>query len=154
MISANPALAGQVDVLEDIIEQTAVPKTTDQECWDLPGSSIPNNTYGYGRIDALAAVEAALALIETGIEGETATHPIDVYPNPFRDNVIVSLTQIQGEVTIEFFNLAGRRVMKEKTNGNPYSTCVIDMTGQEPGMYIYRVYTEHYVSSGKVIKGL
>jgi serine protease AprX len=59
MISANPILDGEVELIEDIIEQTAVPKTTDQQCGEVPGSEVPNNTYGYGRIDALAAVEMA-----------------------------------------------------------------------------------------------
>jgi len=62
IISANPALAGKVDRIEDIIEETAVRKFaffpfcgTDNE------TSVPNNVYGWGRIDALAAVTLALA---------------------------------------------------------------------------------------------
>ncbi|MBN1537070.1 MAG: S8 family serine peptidase [Anaerolineales bacterium] len=57
LISANPGLAGQVDTLEGIITQSAVPRTTTQECGGVPGSSIPNNTYGWGRIDAYAALQ-------------------------------------------------------------------------------------------------
>jgi subtilisin family serine protease len=60
LISANPELAGEVDKIEDIIEQTALPKTTAENCGSVPGTNIPNNTYGYGRIDALAAVNIAL----------------------------------------------------------------------------------------------
>jgi serine protease AprX len=60
LISANPALSGEVDLIEDIIEQTAVHLTSGQTCNNVPGSNIPNNTFGYGRIDALAAVEMAL----------------------------------------------------------------------------------------------
>jgi len=58
LISANPALAGQVDMLETLIENSAVPRTTSQTCGGVPGSEIPNNTYGYGRIDALAAYQS------------------------------------------------------------------------------------------------
>ena len=61
VISANPALAGQVDQIEDIIEQTAVRKTTNEMCGLDSPTQVPNNTYGWGRIDALAAVEAAIA---------------------------------------------------------------------------------------------
>lgn len=60
LISANPSLAGEVDLIEEIIEQTAVHFTTTQTCGGVPGTDIPNNTFGYGRIDALAAVEMAL----------------------------------------------------------------------------------------------
>jgi len=63
IISANPALAGDVDRIEDIIEQTAVKKTSAELCGVPPDTStqVPNNTYGHGRIDALAAVTLALA---------------------------------------------------------------------------------------------
>jgi subtilisin family serine protease len=60
LISANPRLAGLVNQLEDIIEQTAVRKMTTEGCnLDSP-TAVPNNTYGWGRIDALAAVLEAL----------------------------------------------------------------------------------------------
>ena len=60
LISADPGLEGDVEAIEDILELTAIPLTSDQTCGGVSGSSIPNNTYGYGRIDALAAVNYAL----------------------------------------------------------------------------------------------
>jgi serine protease AprX len=59
MISANPALDGEVEKIEQILEQTAVHTTSTQNC-STPGTTIPNNTFGYGRLDALAAVNMAL----------------------------------------------------------------------------------------------
>ncbi len=62
LISANPELAGEVDKIEDIIEQTALNLTSStQSCDGVPGTSIPNNTFGWGRIDAVAAVNIAMA---------------------------------------------------------------------------------------------
>ncbi len=58
LIAAEPTLAGQVEELETLIEQTAVPLTTTQGCGDDTPASVPNNVYGWGRVDALAAVEA------------------------------------------------------------------------------------------------
>lgn len=60
LISANPRLAGRVARLEDIIEQTAVRKTTTEGCGLDSATAVPNNTYGWGRINALAAVLEAL----------------------------------------------------------------------------------------------
>ncbi|HLL76417.1 MAG TPA: S8 family serine peptidase [Pyrinomonadaceae bacterium] len=60
LVSANPRLAGMVDRLEDIIEGTAVRKTTTEGCGLDSVTAVPNNTYGWGRIDALAAVLDAL----------------------------------------------------------------------------------------------
>ena len=35
----------------------ALARTTTQTCGGIPGTNIPNNTYGHGRIDALASYE-------------------------------------------------------------------------------------------------
>jgi hypothetical protein len=59
LISSNTLLEGQVELIEYILEQTAVHLTSTQNCSGVLGTSIPNNTFGYGRIDALAAVQMA-----------------------------------------------------------------------------------------------
>ena len=56
LLSAHPELKGQVDGVERIIERTAVPRTNSPSCGDIPGVNVPNNTYGWGRVDALAAL--------------------------------------------------------------------------------------------------
>ena len=55
LLSAQPVLKGQVDTLETLIESTAITLTTAQNCGGVAGHAIPNNTYGWGRVDALAA---------------------------------------------------------------------------------------------------
>ncbi len=70
-ISADPALAGQVDALEELIRESAVhPATSSQVCGGIPASVFPNNTFGFGRIDALAAVnlDAAGLIFRDGFE--------------------------------------------------------------------------------------
>ena len=56
VFSAHPGLKGQVDRVETLIEQACVPRTNAENCGDIPGTSVPNNTYGWGRISAPAAV--------------------------------------------------------------------------------------------------
>ena len=58
LVSADPSLAGQVDTLENLIEQSAVPLYTSQGCGGDTSTTRPNNTYGWGRIDAWAAYQA------------------------------------------------------------------------------------------------
>ena len=58
LISANPSLAGDVDAIEAILRDTAVPRTTSQLCGSDTPTSVPNNVYGYGRIDAFDAILA------------------------------------------------------------------------------------------------
>ncbi|MFN2210458.1 MAG: S8 family serine peptidase [Candidatus Promineifilaceae bacterium] len=62
LINARPDLAGKVDLLEKLIQNSAVHLVTDQGCGDDGPQSVPNNVYGWGRIDAYSAYEAAVAL--------------------------------------------------------------------------------------------
>jgi uncharacterized repeat protein (TIGR01451 family) len=62
LISAQPSLAGEIDLLESVIQQSALHlTTTTQTCGGIPGTQVPNNTYGWGRIDALAAYQVVSA---------------------------------------------------------------------------------------------
>ncbi|MEL6866893.1 MAG: S8 family serine peptidase [Bacteroidota bacterium] len=60
MLSADPANIGNVSLIENTLINTAVGRTTNQNCGGTAGSAIPNNTYGHGRGDVLAAVNDLL----------------------------------------------------------------------------------------------
>ena len=72
LISAQPSLASDVDQIESIINLSAVPRTTTQGCGGDGPADVPNNVYGYGRIDAWAAYES-LSAGPTPTPGPTAT---------------------------------------------------------------------------------
>lgn len=57
LIAVEPKLAGQISQLEELLRKTAVPLTTTQTCGGVPGSAIPNNAFGWGRIDVKAAAD-------------------------------------------------------------------------------------------------
>lgn len=59
LISAKPDLAGNPDQIETLIEQNAVRLTSNELCGGVTGDQIPNNTFGWGRIDALKTIQAA-----------------------------------------------------------------------------------------------
>jgi serine protease AprX len=78
LISAKPELRGQVTEIETTIERTALPRTTSQACGgDLP-NEIPNNTYGWGRIDALTAVLYSDQLELNKVASDLFVQPGDV----------------------------------------------------------------------------
>lgn len=76
-ISAEPALAGQVEQLETNISQSAVPLTSVQGCGGDGETDVPNNVYGWGRIDALATVSAQPPIPEIRIKDSDG--PISVH---------------------------------------------------------------------------
>lgn len=63
MMSANPTLQGKPQLIKRILTQTTVQKTSTQSCGGISGSEVPNNTFGWGRVDALAAVNFSIDLI-------------------------------------------------------------------------------------------
>jgi subtilisin family serine protease len=63
VMSANPGMIGQPRMMKHVLTQSAVAKTTNQSCGGVSGTSIPNNTYGHGRLDALSAVNYAVDLV-------------------------------------------------------------------------------------------
>jgi subtilisin family serine protease len=52
LLDARPDLVGRVEEVEQIIRGSAVPLTSDQDCGTTPGTDVPNNTFGHGRVDA------------------------------------------------------------------------------------------------------
>ncbi|WP_395376422.1 S8 family serine peptidase [Marinicella sp. W31] len=59
LLSAFPHLRGQPEMLKNILMASAESKTSSQNCGNVSGSNSPNNTFGWGRVDALAAFETA-----------------------------------------------------------------------------------------------
>lgn len=55
LISAVPEAAGQVDLLEQALIETATPLTTTDSCGGVSNGAVPNNVFGAGRINVAAA---------------------------------------------------------------------------------------------------
>lgn len=152
MISANPDLAGEVDVIEDIIEQTAIPKTTDQQCGDVPGSEVPNNTYGFGRIDALAAVEAAIAWYPVAVKNENEDIGWQAFPNPVRDKLIFTTRKATSSSQLNVYDLQGRCVYHQKRTTPSVIHLDFDLSHLHEGIYFYQLMSDAGNHSGKMIK--
>jgi hypothetical protein len=71
--SARPALVRNIAATKAVLQSTANPSVTvtAQTCGGTPSTQIPNNSFGYGRVDALAAYNAApTAVGASRISGE------------------------------------------------------------------------------------
>jgi uncharacterized repeat protein (TIGR01451 family) len=84
--SAAPRFVGDVDGTETLIERAARPRTTNQGCGGDGPTDVPNNVYGWGIVDALAAVQAASpvptliksAAFPPGIPAQTLVYRLQV----------------------------------------------------------------------------
>ncbi|MEW6716654.1 MAG: S8 family serine peptidase [Chloroflexota bacterium] len=57
LLSADPGMIGDVEAIESLVKESAVRLYTDEGCGGDSPTSHPNHTFGYGRVDALAAVQ-------------------------------------------------------------------------------------------------
>jgi len=60
LLSARQDFGGRPDSIEYVITRSSIPRTSTQDCGGVDGDSIPNNTFGWGRVDALYAIQSAL----------------------------------------------------------------------------------------------
>lgn len=152
MVDANPDLAGQVDLIENIIKASAVPKTTDQDCGDIAGTEVPNNTYGHGRINALAAVEMALETT-TGVAETSLSNQLNVFPNPFLERLNFNLPNITGPTDFRMFNATGQLVFQAHWQlDRAYLMQTVALPILPNGVYFYKIENEKETLQGKVLR--
>ena len=148
MISANPQLAGQVDTIERIIELTAKPMKTTQDC-GISGQNVPNNTYGWGRIDAVAAVKKGL-LYRPRRAGDPRS--IIVYPNPFESEIRLDTEGVEGETIISIFNMNGHLMYSNTLYFREKQTAIIPLKHLSTGIYLYKIQNKNINLTGKIVK--
>jgi len=73
-IAAAPCWRGDVDALEAYVTGTAIPRTIlTQNCGGVPGTEVPNNTYGYGAVRAVVPAPSTCPVFSDGFESGDAS---------------------------------------------------------------------------------
>lgn len=145
LLSAAPHLEGEVDSIESIFESTALELLSDQDCNGFLGSASPNAVYGHGRIDVLAAVEAAMQIVNTE---ELSNTQYETFPNPASTDWWVSGPASNESQLIELYDGLGRRV---KSLSYRQQVQRIDVSDLAAGIYTYRIGYAGNWTSGKLL---
>lgn len=146
ILSANPDLRGEVEILESILMESAHIRTDSTECFDNSALESPNPVYGHGRIDVLKAVEMALSLSTTS-EVTGSQKQILLYPNPTQDWVMIKgLDKDEMLLGLNIYDNSGRLV---KTVNRPGTK--INLSEIETGLYYIQIRSSQSLYIKKLI---
>ncbi len=147
MLEANPDLAGEVELIESILRETTDPAFTTQSCDGIAAEALPNPVVGYGRVNALKAVQMAMDL-EISDTSENELPGIKISPNPFHEEVKFELVY-PGEASVSLFDVSGRRIGGGTRNEQSFTW---NMQNYPSGIYFYLIRQGGRSWAGKLMK--
>ena len=130
---SSPAAAGIValmlQVRPDLTYEEAVKVFAKTSVSDEFTGDVPNNQFGYGKINALAAIKE---LIATNVEDYTAGDmKVKIYPNPASE--ILQIEGLEQEVSFTIFDATGKALKTGKTFNN------VNITELNSGSYFINI---------------
>lgn len=137
MLDANPFLTAQQ--VKEILQATAR-----EDEFTGPISPPGDVMWGYGKVNAYAAVQAALATQGLRVD-EYPTAEIRVFPNPAADYIHVVIPSKEKCLSIVVTDMSGK-VMTLQLNGN-----LVDVSQLATGIYALEVKTDGSVSRTKLM---
>ncbi len=133
MLELDPTLTNQE--VKDILNQTARQ--------DSFTGTVPNNTWGNGKLDALAAVQEVSNLLS--IESQSLANGLKIYPNPA--NGILNIESDNNIGNVSIISLEGKIIHSKLNNFKQ-----IDVSNLNNGMYILEIKSENKVTRFKLLK--
>ena len=108
LMSAEPSLRGETDMVRAILSRTADPRTSDQGCGGDAPDAVPNNGFGWGIVNIRSAIEsltqeATIAGVVRDAEGaiiQGEPIPIGVYRYPSGELVASGMTSLSGHYSV------------------------------------------------------
>lgn len=140
---SGPILAGMVASLWQ-----ALPNKTNTEIIELIKQSstlftTPNEQLGYGIPDFSLAVNNALG------KQQFANKEFVFFPNPMQDKMDISFPNGFKKANITLYNSIGQKVFSQKISKQNNS---IVLNNLNSGIYLYKIESESYSQTGKILK--
>ena len=128
LLQANPSLT--VDEIREIIMSTA---RNDDKTGALHDNDSADIRWGWGKIDALAAINEAISRVGI-LQAEEQHLPLQIYPNPSNGSVTIN-TGCGESLTLEVYTVSGSRVLEMQVN----TETTLDVSHWTSGVYAVRV---------------
>lgn len=148
---ASPMVAGIVALwlqADPTLTPSEIKQLMQNNSWtDSYTGSVPNNTWGYGKIDAHSTIE----VIESTLNLEDYKDiQIKVYPNPTSGYVFIE-SNIADISQIKILNILGQTLIEQKNLSG--ETNKIDLSSFENGMYILSIKTtDNKITTTRILK--
>jgi subtilisin family serine protease len=152
LISAQPSLAGQVDSLENLLEQTADTIYTyrSDTCGTTDHSVFPNNMVGYGRINLYKALQVIRPDLTNSLDILPQTASLSIFPNPFTNIVQLKTNQSMQNCTILIVDALGKVV--KQMQGYFTNHLEINLVNLPNAVYYIHLNNGKTSLTGKLIK--
>jgi hypothetical protein len=107
---------------------------------------------------ASISVNASVFLIKTdglgnvypqGINESNNLPPLEIFPNPSSGKVYLNLPGKFTSLTVS--DIFGKQVLQRKIDPNDNNTQIIDLIGNQDGVYVLQVWNETDVRTGKIV---
>ena len=139
MLELDPTLS-PTEVLE-ILQQTARS--------DNFTGNTPNNTWGYGKLDAKAALDEVNRLVRTD-DPRSAVVYASIFPNPVNDWLKISVTEGVTIMAVTVFDVVGRKVVQNQQKA--ISSGELQLGHLLAGTYFLSVQTDRGVAVKRFVK--
>lgn len=138
MLQANPYLSS--NQVKEILTETAT------QDYDTRHDGILR--FGYGKINAAAAVRRALQA-EGSVQYNVERSRYQVFPNPCGDEIFISCQNNHEHTTAELFDLSGRLI---RHNTLQQGTQSLSMVNLPKGIYLLTIHSDAAVHTYKIVK--
>ncbi len=126
LLEVDPNLSA--DQVKEILKSTATV--------DSITGSVPNMKYGYGKVNAYAAVVKALQ--SSHINSSNIGNPISFYPNPFTDIIHIQFPFLQNDADITILSMDGKELIHYRPESMSQTAVDIPCNSLVPGIYVLR----------------
>ncbi|MBP6557283.1 MAG: S8 family serine peptidase [Flavobacterium sp.] len=126
----------------------AIPWATNQQVLDFVKQSAdrfsnPTSQYGHGIPDFQQALNVAQLSVNDNLAGKFL-----IYPNPTSDFLRVSFPNDVQTATLSLFTSLGQLITEQQID----SGSLVSLKDLSVGMYFYKIRSDNFVQSGKIVK--
>jgi hypothetical protein len=116
--------------------------------YDCPAYDIDGDLRPYLNTHPEIGVDE-VPVLETGISVSSPYPSINLYPNPAKDKITISLPLLNGNTLLTIFNVSGEKVMERQLTDTETQ---LDISALPQGVYFVREQDEKTIQIDKLVK--